>query len=441
MTAPGPESRRSRADRRDPAGRRLPYVLVAPKDKPYRVYRTPRRVRGTAEPASPGSGNGLPPLVPGAPTPPPAAPWDDLPGVEPAPEPLELPERPPRREKPRRRKARRVAFWVGLTVLSLLLLVVAWGAFGYFAFRGGVQEANERLPEGARAALTPAQGSLLTTPSNTLLLGVDTGGARGDRGRADAIVVVRTDPDHHRIAYLSIPRDLRVDLGEFGTDKINAAYAFGGPALAVQAVQQLTGLPINHVAVVDFDSFPELIDQLGGVTIDVPKTIVSNRFDCPFASRAECERWDGWRFEKGERTMDGRRALIYARIRENTLDESENDLTRGGRQQQVVQAIADEVVSAGGFVRLPFIGGDIVRPVATDLSATQLLELGWVKFRAADDATLRCRLGGLATTIDGVQYLVGSEANVSVVAMVTGESAPQPPPPDQGPFGPGCVVG
>ena len=139
--------------------------------------------------------------------------------------------------------------------------------------------------------------------------------------------------------------------------------------------------------------------------------------------------------------MNGRRALVYARVRENTLNESENDLTRGGRQQQVVQAIADEVVSLGGFLRLPFIGDDVVRPIATDLSASELLELGWVKFRAADDATLRCRLGGIATTIDGVQYIVGSEENNAVVAMVKGESAPQPPLPDQGLFAPGCVVG
>jgi hypothetical protein len=64
-----------------------------------------------------------------------------------------------------------------------------------------------------------------------------------------------------------------------------------------------------------------------------------------------------------------------------------------------------------------------------------------VKFRAADDSTLRCRLGGIAAEIDGVFYLVGSEENVSVVNMVTGETAPQPPPPGQGPFAPGCIVG
>ena len=86
---------------------------------------------------------------------------------------------------------------------------------------------------------------------------MDSGGARGEKGRADAIAVARTDPIHTDRLSLD-PRDLRVDLGEYGTDKINAAYAFGGAALTVEAVQDLHRLPINHVAVVDFDSFPTL---------------------------------------------------------------------------------------------------------------------------------------------------------------------------------------
>jgi LCP family protein required for cell wall assembly len=409
---------------------------VARKDKPYRVYRSSRRGQkaGTAA-AARDNGHAAQALREPASTP-----WEPLPGAEPG-FPDEQPGRPSR-ERPRRRRPRRIAFWVGLVILILAALVLAWAAFGYLAFRGGVQDANERLPQAAEAALTPQTGSLLTSPTNILLLGVDGGGARESGGRSDAIVVVRTDPDRHRLSLLSIPRDLRVEIPGHGFDKINAAYALGGPALAVRTVERLLGrVPINHVVLVDFDSFPEVIDELGGVTIDVPKPIVSNRFDCPFKSPAECEDWEGWRFAKGPQEMDGRRALVYARIRENRLDAEESDVTRGGRQQQVVQAVADEVVSLNGFVRLPFIGDDIVRPVATDLSATELLELGWVKFRASDDATLRCRLGGLPTELDGVFYLVGSEENVEVVAMVTGDAAPQPPPPGQGLYAPGCTVG
>jgi LCP family protein required for cell wall assembly len=329
--------------------------------------------------------------------------------------------------------------------LAIALLVgVVWGVLGYLSFRGGVKDANERLPRSARAALAPQDGLMLTSPTNILVLGIDEGGPRGRGGtaRSDAILVVRSDPDAGRMAQLSIPRDLRVQIpGREGFDKINAAYAYGGPALAIRTVQSVTGLEINHVVVVDFSTFPQVIDALGGVTIDVPRPILSNRFECPRASDAACSRWRGWRFKAGEQEMDGRRALIYARIRQNQLNPSESDITRGERQQAVIQAMGDEIVSFGTFLRGPFIAGDLVRPLATDLSAPQFVQLGWRKFRTPTSGRLRCRLGGVPITEGGVSYIQGSEENRSVIAMVTGQSAPQPPPPGSGPFGPGCVVG
>ena len=80
--------------------------------------------------------------------------------------------------------------------------------------------------------------------------------------------------------------------------------------------------------------------------------------------------------------MDGQRALVYSRIRENRLDPSETDLDRARRQQQVIQATADKVTSFGTALKLPFSGGDIVKPLATDLSAGQVIQLGWAYFRA-----------------------------------------------------------
>jgi polyisoprenyl-teichoic acid--peptidoglycan teichoic acid transferase len=341
--------------------------------------------------------------------------------------------------KPRPRWRRRILIALGLVVIAFLV----WAVLGYLAFRRGVEHANERIDPRAVRALSAQEGSMLSNPSTILLLGADVGGTRKNTGsaRADSIMIVRTDPDEHRIAFLSIPRDLRVDIPGHGTQKINAAYAFGGPTLTVKTVQRVTGLPLNHVVVVDFGTFADVIDALGGVTIDVPKPILSNAFECPKSTVAECNRWRGWRFEKGEQTMGGRRALIYSRIRENQLDPSENDLTRGARQQAVLQAVTDEVVSFGTFLRAPFIGDDLVDPLATDLSANQLLQLGWVKFRTPSSGRLNCRLGGTPATIDGQSFIVGTEENVSVIAMVTGKSAPQPPPPGSGAFGPGCVVG
>jgi LCP family protein required for cell wall assembly len=389
---------------------------VAPKDKPYRVYRG-GRVKGPIRPESPKSD-----AEPGK------ANGSDSRGY-----------RGPKPAKSRRRWVRPV-LW---TLVGVIVLALVWAVLGYLAFRSGLKDANKKLDPRAERALAPQDGLMLSNPSNTLVLGVDNGSKsrQGDIGRSDSIMVVHTDPDKHRIALLSIPRDLRVEIPGHGADKINAAYAFGGPTLAIKTVQSVTGLPINHVVVVDFATFDEVIDAVGGVNIDVPKPILSNKFECPRASQAACDRWKGWRFKKGEQTMNGKRALIYARIRENQLDPKESDITRGERQQAVVSALADKIVSFKEYLKAPFNGDDIVKPLATDLSAAQILQLGWVKFRTPTDGRLRCRLGGTASNIGGVDYIIGTEENVSVIAMVTGKSAPQPPKPASGPFGPGCVVG
>ncbi len=349
----------------------------------------------------------------------------------------------PGRGAPPRTKRPRWGLRIGLIVLLLVTLLVVWLVASYLAFRSGVEDANARLPDGVRAALAPQDGLLVSNPTLILLLGTDGDRteARSDARRSDSILLVRTDPERHRMAFLSIPRDLRVDIPGYGPNKINAAFQLGGPTLAMRTVRALTGLQPNHVAMVDFDDFRTTIDALGGVDVTVPKPIVSNRFDCPFSTQARCEQWEGWRFERGKQHMDGRRALIYSRIRENRLDPSENDLTRGERQQEVVQAMTDKLVSPGTFVRLPFIGGDLVKPLTTDLSAGELAQLGWVKFRANSSRALHCRLGGEPSTSGGQSVLIGTEENSAVLSMFTGRSAAQPPPPGSGPFGPGCVIG
>jgi LCP family protein required for cell wall assembly len=347
----------------------------------------------------------------------------------------------PRAQRPRKpHRWRRRALWA---LVGLIVLTLVWALLGFLAFRSGTKDANKRLDPRAVRALTPQKGLLLSNPSNILVLGVDVGSKSrpGAQGRSDSIVLIHTDPDHHKIALLFIPRDLRVDIPLHGAQKINAAYAFGGPTLATKTVEHLTRLPINHVVVVDFSTFDKVVDALGGIAIDVPERIRSNKFECPRGTQAACDRWPGWRFRKGPQEMDGRRALIYSRIRENLLNPNESDFTRGERQQAVIEAIANKATSFSTFIKAPFIGDDLVRPLATDLSAAQILELGWVKKRTPSSGRLNCHLGGTIADIGGQSFVIGSEENVSVIAMVTGKTAPQPPPPGSGPFGPGCRVG
>ena len=153
---------------------------------------------------------------------------------------------------------------VGIALLLLFVLLVVWSVASFLSLRAGAADANARLPAAVEAGLAPQEGALASRPSLILLLGTD--GAklpgRTDASRSDSILLVRTDPGRHRLAYLSIPRDLRVDVPGYGANKINAAFQLGGAALTLKTVRALTGLQPNHVILVDFEDFRAVIDAL-----------------------------------------------------------------------------------------------------------------------------------------------------------------------------------
>ena len=255
---------------------------------------------------------------------------------------------------------------------------------------------------------------------------------------------MRTDPKRHRIAFLSIPRDLRVEIPGYGSNKINAAFQLGGPALAMRTIRALTGLQPNHVAIVDFDDFRTTIDALGGIDdrraeadrLEPLRLPLRDAGPLPASGRA------GASSRASSRWTAGARSSTRA-IRENRLDPSENDLTRGERQQEVVQAMTDKLVSPGTFVRAAVHRRTTsCKPLTTDLSAGELLQLGWVKFRANSSRALHCRLGGELSTSGGQSVIIGDRGEQRRPQHVRPAARrAQPPPPGSGPLGPGCVVG
>ena len=219
---------------------------------------------------------------------------------------------PIRLKLPRRPGWRRI---IVLGLLGLIVLFVIWSVASYFALSSGVSDANKRLDRRAHAALNKQSGLLLSHATNILVLGTDNAPIAGRTGdnHSDSIMLVRADPSKHRIAYLSIPRDIVVPIPGVGSAKINFAMQSGGIPLAIRTVRSLTGLPINHVIEVNFASFKGLIDALGGITVVVPDAVRSNRFDCPYKTATRCQQWQGWRFPKGAQHMNGQQALIYSR--------------------------------------------------------------------------------------------------------------------------------
>jgi LCP family protein required for cell wall assembly len=328
---------------------------------------------------------------------------------------------------------------IGIAIALLVLLLVAWAVASYLAFRSGVSAANKRLPAGAAEALDHQNSLIFSTPTNILILGTDHANQPGhETQHSDSILLIRTDPSRHRVVYLSIPRDLRVPIPGVGDTKINAAMQSGGAPLAIKTIASYTGLNVNHVIIVDFSQFKDVIDALGGITVNVPERIIS-KFDCPL-NAAKCASWKGWRFAKGPQQMNGKRALTYSRVRKNLLNPADTDITRTEHQQDVLRATLHKMTSFSTLWKLPFIGGRLVKPLATDLSALQFMQIGWVYKRGHE---LHCRLGGTPETLPDGEAVIVSEGDDKerVILAMLGKTAPLPPRPGEERYGAGCVTG
>ncbi|MBK5225822.1 MAG: LCP family protein, partial [Thermoleophilia bacterium] len=214
---------------------------------------------------------------------------------------------------------------IGYTLLFLLIAILVLAGISYWRLDRAVKASNDKVPADMLLALKKPPGDISSTPVNILFLGSDQ--RPGENARADTIMLMRVNGQKKTISQLSIPRDTLVDIPGYGDeDKINSAYVWGGPALMAKTVEGLTGLPIHHYVELDFSGFPAIVDTLGGVDIDVPKTI-----DSQYPQGLD---WTQVHFDAGPQHMSGERALVYVRVRY-----SDDDFQRMGRQQQFVEAL------------------------------------------------------------------------------------------------------
>ena len=154
-------------------------------------------------------------------------------------------------------------------MLGLLALIVGWVALSLVLFLASSHFRRISPPANVASQLEPA-GFLLTSANNILVLGSDKrqkdsrepGADINGPSRSDSIMLIRTGGGH--AARLSIPRDTVIEIPGHGLQKINAAYAFGGPAESISVIKHYLGVPINHLIEVNFENFPELVDAMGG---------------------------------------------------------------------------------------------------------------------------------------------------------------------------------
>ncbi|GGB43550.1 transcriptional regulator [Flexivirga endophytica] len=235
----------------------------------------------------------------------------------------------------RRHRRRKKAGWLKVTLLSLLsmFLVIVLALVGFALYLNHVLSSN--ITHGASlpsSTVKPAADA--GNSQNILLLGSDTRSGTvknvSENARADVIQLVHISKGHKSVQVIHFPRDLYVSIPGHGKNKINAAFAYGGPGLLAQTISQmLGGIVIDRYAIIDFKGFADLTDDLGGVNV--------------FVAQAFDEKGYG-KFSKGYNKMNGDQALGFVRERHQL---AEGDIDRGRNQQAWISAVVHKTLSAG----------------------------------------------------------------------------------------------
>ncbi|HAJ37565.1 MAG TPA: hypothetical protein DCL15_18000 [Chloroflexi bacterium] len=236
----------------------------------------------------------------------------------------------------------------------------------------------------ADAAITPEPVELL----NILLLGTDERPDEYGPTRTDTMILLSVNPATGAMGMLSLPRDLWVPIPGLGvTTKINTAYMLGelqdypggGAQLAKDTVSSFVGRPVDYFVRVNFDGFREIIDLIGGVTVEVPNTIHDEEYPTPDYGV------ETFHIDAGTHHLDGETALKYARTRHN-----DGDYSRARRQQDIIRAVAQQVMSAGMLPQLltkaPQLLATMQNSIETDIPIATGIELAQrFQNRAAGD--------------------------------------------------------
>jgi LCP family protein required for cell wall assembly len=270
----------------------------------------------------------------------------------------------------------------------VLIVCVGWLLLSFITFAISAQIQKGKLPQSAKDALKGGPAVLLG--QNILILGGDRRGktqhnASGSEGqgppRADTIMVLHASlTSFHK---LSIPRDSFAAIPDCGEQKINASLACntsspnGNPASTIKTVENFLGIDINHIVIVNFDGFADFINTLGGVEITVPGN--PNKKGAVVCGDVDGGKQQGGvslKLPPGDVTLQGDKALAYARLRHNNCDPSEDDRDRAARQQEVLNGIKGRLTSITrfpyNFLKGPFIGWDAPKAFVSDMGGFTL---------------------------------------------------------------------
>ena len=311
------------------------------------------------------------------------------------------------KKQSRIRRRRKKSFFRRLLTFVLLIVLVLIGYGAYLAYNAydAASGSYQGLSRGEKSELRDAEVAVTKDPITILLMGIEDYSTGGENGRTDTLMVATVDPDTKKVNLLSIPRDSRVEIvGKGIEDKITHAHAYGGTEMTINTVENFLNIPIDYYVKVNFEGFKEVIDEIGGITVDVPFDFVAHT-DVP-GGRAT--------FTEGPMTLDGTEALAYARMRK---DDPRGDFGRSDRQKQVIKAAMDEVSTASGLFKLDEIAQHIGNNIETNLKPTELFALQKAYSDVSSSNIESLTIDGTDERINDVYYFKPDEESVAALSQ------------------------
>ena len=279
-------------------------------------------------------------------------------------------------QQPQHRKRKRKLRVGRVFVTAVLLFTVTVSAYSYFQYKQG-----KAITAGSKIDPGEFQGDLLSpenpTTENYLLLGIDNDGS--GKYRTDTMMVLSWDQTAGTAHLISFMRDIYAQIPGYQSYKLNTAYYLGGVQTAKETISGMFNLPIHHYAVVDFDNFESIMD------IAFPKGLEMN-------VKNEMSEKIGVTLKPGVQRLNGKELLGYARFRAD----DEGDFGRVNRQQEVIQAVKDELFSVSTVLQAPKVAGALDNFITTDLTSKDELTkvLTVIAKRKLDLETLRIPVEG-----------------------------------------------
>lgn len=300
------------------------------------------------------------------------------------------------KHKHKHKKRRR---WPRVLLVILLLFASAF-TYGYYRLRKTSDNIYSDISKDKHPSREEQEVDLKDKkPFSILLMGIDTGDqGRVDQGRSDTIMVMTVNPEKDKTTLVSIPRDTRTEIiGRGFDDKINHAYAFGGPAMSVNTVQNLLDIPIDYFVSVNMAGIQQIVDAVGGVS--VTPGISFNQ--------------DGYSFVEGQETkVNGEAALAYSRMRKQ---DPEGDFGRQERQREIVLAILKKGASFDSILNYQSVLNTMEDNLQTNLDFNDMVSI-FMNYSSALSNINQIQMDGEGTKIDGIYYLNIPEETIADVS-------------------------